>query len=174
MRQLNLYVDGGCPIRAIRAGRRSPRRAEWLAAGLLSIMAVGCGSPPSLEFDTKDLSPTQEEMAEFSLGKYTIPIPVEERLPDQTRHRENRFQLDFKLHALVSRQQEARLADAWENHGGKVRDHVIRVCRSASLDELHEPELETLKAHLMDAVQAQLGESGIRQLLITEVISQPL
>jgi hypothetical protein len=37
-----------------------------------------------------------------------------------------------------------------------------------------EPELSALKAHLMDALVAQVGESGLRQLLITDVVSQRL
>jgi flagellar basal body-associated protein FliL len=174
MKLQNAMVGGGRTTQACRAGDRYPRLAVWLAVGGLLIAAVGCGSPPTFEFDTQDLSPTQEEMSEFSLGKYTIPIPIEERHADKAPQRANRFQLDFKLHALVSRQQETHLADAWEHHSGKVRDRVIRVCRNASVDELQEPELETLKAHLMDAVQAQLGDHGIRQLLITEVVSEPL
>lgn len=174
MKLLNAIIGGGRRAQKCRAGDGYPRLAMWLAIEVLSIAAAGCGSPPTFEFDTQDLSPTQEEMSEFSLGTYAIPIPIEERLADNATKRANRFQLNFQLHALVSPQQETQLADAWERHSGTVRDRVIRVCRNASVDELQEPELETLKAHLMDAVQAQLGDNGIRQLLITEVVSEPL
>ena len=56
----------------------------------------------------------------------------------------------------------------------EIRDHVIRVFRNASVDELQEPELDTLKARLMDALAAQIGEQEVRQLLITEVVSLKL
>jgi hypothetical protein len=42
------------------------------------------------------------------------------------------------------------------------------------VDELHEPELSTLKARLMDVLAAQIGAKDVRQLLITEVVSQKL
>ena len=50
----------------------------------------------------------------------------------------------------------------------------MNVCRSASLDELQEPELATLKARLTDVLTAQLGEKPLRQLVINEVVSQEL
>ena len=41
-----------------------------------------------------------------------------------------------------------------------IRDRVILVCRNATTDELQEPELATLKSHLTDAVQAELGSNA--------------
>ena len=38
----------------------------------------------------------------------------------------------------------------------------------------HRAELATLKARLTDAVASQIGEMGMRQLLITDLVSQPL
>jgi flagellar basal body-associated protein FliL len=78
------------------------------------------------------------------------------------------------LYALVRPENKSHIADDWARHEGKIRDHVIRVCRNASVDELQEPELSTLKARLMDALAAQMGENDLRQLLITEVVSQKL
>jgi flagellar basal body-associated protein FliL len=137
-------------------------------------LAGGCTSQSSFEFDSLDLAPPQEELSEFSLGTYAIPIPVVvERTPNELEHR-NRFQLDFQLVALVTPEHKAQLADDWARHEGKIRDHVIRVCRNASVDELQEPEFSTLKAQLMDALAAQIGEKQVRQLLITDPVSQEL
>lgn len=145
-----------------------------MLGAVASCLASGCGSRSSFEFDALDLAPPQEELREFPLGEYRIPIPIiEERGPNQLIHR-NRFQLDFQLFALVRPEQQWQIADAWARHEGKIRDHVIRVCRNASVDELQEPELSTLKAQLMDALAAQMGEKEVRQLLITEVVSQEL
>ena len=69
---------------------------------------------------------------------------------------------------------KSSIVDSWSRHEGKIRDNVIRVCRNASVDDLQEPELSTLKAHLMDALASQVGEEGLRQLLITEVESERL
>ena len=136
--------------------------------------AGGFTSHSAFEFDALDLAPPQEELSEFPLGTYTIPIPmVVERASNEPEHH-NRFQLDFQLYALISPEHKAQIADDWARHEGKIRDHVISVCRNASADALQEPELSTLKAQLMDALAAQIGEKEVRQLLITEVVSQEL
>jgi len=131
--------------------------------------AGGCGQKQEFQFDELDLVPEREQLTEFSLGKYAIPIPVSDGGPGSTHNRRNRFQFDFELIAVVQREHESQVADSWERHRGKISDRVIRVCRNASLDDLEE-----LKAHLMDAVQAQLGDKEIRQLVISEVKSREL
>ncbi len=147
-------------------------RPSWHFVALLLASAAwtsGCSSKSQFQFDELDLVPAQEELTEFSLGKYAIPIPVAEVDSGESRDRRNLVQFDFELIAVVKRDQESRIADSWERHEGKIRDRVIRVCRNASLDDLEE-----LRAHLMDAVQAQLGDKEIRQLVIAEVKSKRL
>jgi flagellar basal body-associated protein FliL len=145
-----------------------------LAVVVIIGLAGGCGSHPTFEFDALDLAPPQEELSEFLLGQYSIPIPVIVGGGANERARQNRYQLDFELYALVRPEHKSNIADEWARHEGKIRDHVIRVCRNASVEELQEPELSTLKARLMDALAAQVGEKDLRQLLITEVVSQAL
>ena len=148
-------------------------RKCWFAF-LACCLLPGCAKESSFQYDVLDLMPAKEELSEFSLGEYSIPIPVvEEGRAGKLRHR-NRFQLEFELHAVVTPGKKSEMADNWTRHEGKIRDRVIRVCRNASVDELQEPELSTLKAHLMDALMAQVGENGLRQLLITDVVSQRL
>jgi flagellar basal body-associated protein FliL len=143
-------------------------------AVVLAIAASGCKPHATFEYDALDLVPPQEELSEFSLGTYSIPIPVaNDRGAKVVEHR-TRFQLDFQLHALVLPEKKSSIADSWTRHEGKIRDHVIRVCRNASVEELSEPELSTLKARLMDALAAQMDKLDVRQLLITDVVSQPL
>jgi hypothetical protein len=143
-------------------------------AAAASCLAGGCAKEPSFEYDLLDPVAAKEELSEFSLGEYSIPIPVvEEGRAGKLRH-SNRFQLDFELYALVTPGKKSDIANSWSRHEGAIRDHVIRVCRNATVDELLEPELSALKAHLMDALVAQVGESGLRQLLITDVVSQRL
>jgi flagellar basal body-associated protein FliL len=84
------------------------------------------------------------------------------------------MQLDFKLFALVSPHEESELEDSWARHEGQIRDQVINVCRSATLDELQEPQFSTLKSRLTEVLAAKLGEKPLRQLVINEVVSQPL
>jgi hypothetical protein len=141
------------------------------SVALLLALAVwtGCGSKSGFQFDELDMAPAHEELTEFSLGKYAIPIPVLEAESGESLERRNRVQFDFELIAVLKRDQKSRVADSWERHEGKIRDRVIRVCRNASLDDM-----EDLRANLMDAVQDQLGHKEIRQLVISEVKSRGL
>jgi flagellar basal body-associated protein FliL len=139
---------------------------------LLCIATIGCGSSPAFEFDKLDLVAAEEELEEFSLGEYAIPIPATKSAGGSA-GKHNRIQMDFELFALVSAHEKSKLSHAWERHEGIIRDRVIRVCRSASLEVLHEPELGTLKAKLLDALAAQLGDD-INQLLITDVVTQEI
>jgi hypothetical protein len=152
---------------------RKSTLAVVICAALLAI-APGCSSKPTYEFDRMDLLPAKENLSEFSLGEYKIPIPVSDKeSSNKARHR-NRLQFDFQLFALVSPHEESQLADAWQRHQGMIRNDVINICRTASVSDLQEPELATLKARLTNVLAAHLGEKRLRQLLITDVASQEL
>jgi hypothetical protein len=153
----------------IMSTRRTTRSAFASGAIFVAFLALaGCGSAPTYELDELDLTPAQDELIEFPLGHYEIPIPISRGFGSKAVSR-NRIELAFDLHALVTRDFESQLEDLWHRHEGNIRDGIIRVCRNASLDELQEPELATLKSHLTDAVQAQLGPKTIRRLMLTEV-----
>jgi hypothetical protein len=141
---------------------------------LASLWPSGCSSPAPYEFDAMDLTPTQDEMIEFSLGHYAIPIPVVRPYEKGDVQSRNRVVFVFELYALIGRDFEAEMRGSWERHEGKIRDRVIRVCRTASLEDLQEPEFATLKAHLTDAVQSQLGRRGVRRLLMADVALREL
>ncbi len=141
---------------------------------LVGCAAGGCRSKSSFQFDGMELLPPEEELKEFPLGQYKIPIPLVDDRGQSKLTRRNRFQFDFTLYALVSSKEKSQIADAWERHEGQIRDQVMNVCRSATLDELQEPELATLKARLTDVLAAKLGDKPLRQLVINEVVSQQL
>jgi hypothetical protein len=146
----------------------------FCVVGAYLCAAGGCRAKSKFEFDGLDLLPPEEELNEFPLGQYKIPISILEENGQNKPTRRNRFQFDFTLFALVPPKEKSQIADAWERHEGQIRDQVIRVCRSASLDELQEPELATLKARLTDVLAATLGEKPLRQLVINELVSQEL
>jgi Flagellar basal body-associated protein FliL len=151
--------------------RVAVRHFGW---GIVMLAAWGCSSQPLLDFDALGLAPAQEKLTEIPLGRYTVPIPVTIEQADEGPHRCNRFQFDFELYALVAPQQSGQIEDARQRHEGQLRDRVMRVCRNTSVEELQEPQLATLRARLTDAVQNQLGQSEIRQVLITDVTSQEI
>ncbi len=154
--------------------QRKPFHLGLLVATAACCALCGCSSKPKFAFDQMDLLPAEEELTEFSLGEYKIPIPLADDVNADKVSRHNRVQFDFDLYALVSPKEESQFKDAWDRHEGVIRDRVINICRSASVDELQEPELATLKARLTDVMAAELGEKRLRQLLITDVASQEL
>lgn len=154
------------------AGFGNSRYALPLALSLLT--ASGCSSKSKFEFDVMDILPAEEELNEFPLGEYKVPVPLVDS-PGQSRFGGcNRLQFDFELFALVSPKEQSQFNDAWSRHEGVIRDRVIAICRRATAEELMEPELSTLKARLSDALASQLGERRLRQLLINNVVSQEL
>ena len=152
---------------------RSCRVALLIAVAVLGV-AGGCQKKATFQIDGIDVLPPEEELKEFPLGQYKIPIPIVEDRSQNKLTRRNRFQFDFSLFALVSPKEESQIEDAWERHEGQIRDQVMSVCRSATLEELREPELATLKARLTDVLATKLGEKQLRQLVINEVVSQQL
>jgi hypothetical protein len=147
---------------------------SFVVAAALGCAVTGCSSKSTFKFDQMDLLPAEEELTEFSLGEYKIPIPIPDEGSAEKLSRHNRIQFAFDLYALISPKEESQFKDAWDRHEGVIRDQVINICRSASVEELQEPELATLKARLTDVLASQLGEQRLRQLLITDVVSQQL
>jgi hypothetical protein len=145
----------------------------WCAVALCTCALAGCGAKSKFKYDQLDVNSAEEELSEFSLGKYQIPIPMADD-HRETAARRNRFQFDFELYAVVSPKEEKHIADLWELHEGIIRDRIINICRSASVEELREPELATLKARLTDVLASQLGDKRLRQLLIIDIVSQEL
>jgi hypothetical protein len=148
--------------------------ALLLIAALFGCAVNGCKSKSRFQFDRLDMLPPEEELKEFPLGEYKIPIPIVEDRAQNKVTRRNRFQFQFALFAVVSPQDKSQIEDAWELHEGQIRDKVMNVCRSATVDELQEPELATLKARLTDVLASQLGEKPLRQLVINQIVSQEL
>jgi flagellar basal body-associated protein FliL len=164
-----MFVVGGN-----RMSGRFARIILLLGLGLSACALGGCKSKQSFQLDGVDVLPPVEELKEVPLGEYQIPIPIVDDRSQSKLTRHNRLQLDFKLFALVSPKEKSELEDSWTKHEGQIRDQVINVCRSATLDELQEPEFATLKARLTEVLAAKLGDKPLRQLVINEVVSQPL
>lgn len=138
------------------------------------VLLVGCGEPEEIELEGLEMPPVEEELTEMPLGEYNIPIPLVEEVSGGKIKRRHRVQLDFLLFVLVKPSEKARVERAWERHEGTIRDQVIRVCRKATLEELQEPDLATLKARLLLALAGPTDQKDLRHVLITEIVSQPL
>lgn len=151
------------------------RTYRHILISLLPLVAAsGCESKSKFEFDRMDQLLVEEELNEFPLGEYKIPVPLADQPGESRFGGSNRLQFDFELFALVSPKEQSQFEDAWNRHEGVIRDRVIDICRRATTEELMEPELSTLKARLTDALASQLGEKRLRQILINNVVSQEL
>src|SRR3954462_7424153 len=98
------------------------------AMDVLGCVANGCKSKARFRLDGIDVLPPVEELKEFSLGQYQIPIPIVDDRNQAKLTRHNSYQFDFTLYALVSPKEKSRIEDAWERHEGQIRDQVINVC----------------------------------------------
>ena len=150
------------------------KRVLDLILPLWVAVVAGCGVEEELRFEHLELLPAQEELVEFPLGRYVIPVPLQGENRPENQPARNQLQIEFLLHALVPPGEQEAATTAWERHEGMFRDRVIRVCRSASLEDLQEPDLVALKSRLLDSTQPLFGRARVRGLLITEMYTQEL
>ena len=131
---------------------------------------TGCNSSPEVDLQEIAFVPDVEEDVEFALGSFSIPIPAS--LSDGRRR--NLMQLRFDLHAVIAPEDEQKVSESWSHHEGQFRDSVLRICRRASLEDLSEPKLATLKSQLRASARKILGEYRVRQVVVGEVATEPL
>src|SRR5262249_57033249 len=92
---------------------QSWRVALLLAIGVLGCAVSGCKSKATFQLDGIDVLPPVEELKEFPLGEYQIPISIVDDRNQTKLTRHNRLQFDFKLYALVSPKEKSQIEDAW-------------------------------------------------------------
>lgn len=77
--------------------------------------------------------------------------------------------LAFKLTAIVPNGQDVAFEHAAnQTHKAQVRDSVIRVVRSARLEDLNDPALTTLKRQLREEINKVLKKSYVSEVAISE------
>jgi flagellar basal body-associated protein FliL len=77
--------------------------------------------------------------------------------------------LTFKLTAVVPSGQDVAFEHAANQaHKAQVRDSVIRVARSARLEDLSDPALTTLKRQLREEINKVLKKSYVSEVAISE------
>lgn len=146
------------------------RTSRWPLHALLAgvLLMVGCGSEEVQEnvFDEISRMPTKEEMVEIDLGRYVVPVPMILESATERFEPANLMEIEMRLVAVADPGEAESVQRMKERNSGRIRDRVIRVCRSTTRDDLTESEKATLKAHLLDAVQPLLGGEAVRQLVI--------
>ncbi len=146
-----------------------------LATFAVVAASLGCDrTAESTALPPDDLQP-REELAEVDVGTFRIPLAaVDQRQREGEGLAErNALLLRFHLFALVPQHQEDHVTTRIQSHGARLREDVIRTCRKATLDELEEPALITLKMELHKVLGRYFGPKHLRQIVITNVLLEP-
>lgn len=76
--------------------------------------------------------------------------------------------VSFKLVAVVQTRDKMNFSEANKKHRTRVRQSVERVVRNASEEDLHDPNLSTLKRLIREEVNKVLGKSWMSEVVITD------
>ena len=75
----------------------------------------------------------------------------------------------FKLIAIVSKDQRQNFVEAANtNHKHRVRQEIVKVARSSSLEDLKDPNLGTMKRLIREEINKVLGTSYVNKVVISE------
>lgn len=140
---------------------------------VLVAVVAGCSKPVEY-FEEMKMMPTKEKLLEFPLGHFDVPIPVQPSSETTEWTHGNTVHIGFKLYAVIHPSDEKAIVKSWSHHEWNFRDDVLQICRSATLSELIEPGLSTLKGRLTEAAGRRLGGGRIRRLVMSEVNVLPL
>lgn len=157
--------------------KRRRHQLRWTAVALMSMFLVtGCAEQSSQTvFDEISRMPTREELIEIDFGHFIVPVPVVLESATGRFEPDNLMQIQFQLFGVMDPEHLSLVESRMRHNAGRLRDRVITVCRSTTRDDLMEPLLATLKAHLLDAIQPLLGgptavrRVGVRQVIIDEL-----
>lgn len=77
--------------------------------------------------------------------------------------------LTFKLTAVVAAGQDMAFEHAAnQHHNARVRQAVLKVARSASLEDLNDPNLTTIKRQLREEINKVLRKSYVTEVVISD------
>ena len=165
-------------IRTIR--RRLASQGTWIFRDPLLVMVAcvlitGCDSEAEIQLEEylneiEYVAPLNSTV-EVSFGQYSIPIVARPKGEPQSGPRIQWLRLQFDLYA-VAVEDEEEISQAWEHQRGRFRNETINVCRAATLDDVVDLRLVTIKSHLIDLARSVFGKKRIRQLLFTNIITE--
>ncbi|MEO0531467.1 MAG: flagellar basal body-associated FliL family protein [Planctomycetota bacterium] len=153
-----------------------PRRYPLALLALCLLALAGCAAEeekPTI-FDEIGHVPAKEASVELQLGSFIVPIPVVLESATERFVADNLMQVEIDLFAVVDPAEAEMVETLMDRNEGRLRDTVIRVCRSTTRDDLLDSQKATLKAHLLDAVQPLMGGEAVRRLGVRRVILDEL
>ncbi len=149
-----------------------------VASAALLLALAGCGSSSAIKLEDYleeiEFEVPLNSASEVPLGKYSIPIAARSNQESLDEQQATWVQLKFDLYAVVAPENESALLTAWERHQGLYYDGALKICRSASLDDVLDPRLASIKSHLTDLSRMIFGKKRIRQLLCTNIVTEAI
>ena len=142
------------------------------AAALAALLVTLCGcaeEEKSTVFDEISRMPLREKLVELEIGHFYVPVPIVLESATKRFEPDNLIQIEFTLFAVVDPDRLSMVKRVRERNEGRIRNRVIRVCRNTPRDDLLEPELTTLKAHLLDDLQPLIGGPAVRRVGVRQI-----
>lgn len=111
---------------------------------------------------------------EVPLGEYSIPIAAQSNDADNNQTQIIWIRMKFHLYAVVANESESTVNAKLQHAQGLFHDGVLKICRSATLDEVTDRRLTAIKLRLTDLSRSLLGGKRIRQLLCTNILTEAI
>lgn len=124
-----------------------------LVGCVLLVGCAGCSSETSSPLERFERLPSVEELVTLPLGEYLAPIPLAPGRNEQGLPLARAVQFEFTLYAAVTPKHVPIVENNFELNEGRIRQSVIEVCRNTPIEDLLDPPLTTLKAHLADELR---------------------
>ncbi len=132
-----------------------------IEAVVLMFVLPSAPAEQSTETEVAEAETIENETVEVSVGKFA---PTNSRAAPGTV-----IHLQFTLVALVSPDNEVRFDEAVnKRYKHQVREKVIKVARSSSLDDLSDPNLSTIKRLVKEEINKLLRKSYISEIVISD------
>ena len=171
------------PVRHNKTARDGVRNsrlrqaARIFVAAAITIAVAGCAGEEAprlvdhleeIEFDVP-----LESAANVALGEFDVPVAVTVD-SEQAEPASTWLRLQFKLWAETTPDFKSDLAQAYGHHRGAMNDAIVTIIRTSTADELTDPRLAAIKTRMTDLARPLLGEERVRQLVLTDILTEAL
>ena len=134
------------------------------AAGIYLLIPAPAASATGAESEAGSSTPA----AELS-DTVEVPIDPPFNVTNSRAAPGSIIHITFRLVAVVSGRQQTAFADAVNViHSARVRQAIVKVARSSSMEDLSDPELSTLKRLIREEINKVLRKSYVIEVVISD------
>ncbi|MBA3313080.1 MAG: flagellar basal body-associated FliL family protein [Planctomycetaceae bacterium] len=138
--------------------------------GVLLLVVSSCMAGTFLVLMTDDDAHADEVELAADEGADAIEVAIDSFSTTNSRAAPGSvIHLSFKLTAVVGKGQDVAFENAAnQHHSARVRQAVLKVARSASLEDLNDPNLTTVKRQLREEINNVLRKSYVAEIVISD------